>query len=120
MALDRAEIAAQLRSDISQGLYKVGERLPSQRELATRLGGAPNTVGEALKILAGEGLVRIRDRSGAVVQELAGEPAEPVDPTVEARDVLQHLQTDLRQARSTLAALDQRITDSLERLDRPG
>jgi DNA-binding GntR family transcriptional regulator len=120
MALERTEIAARLRQEIARGKYRPGEKLPSQRELATQLGAAPNTVGEAIKLLASDGLVRIRDRSGAEVLDPNVDAAPVADPTAEAREVLQQVQSELREARSQLTALDRRITESLERLDRSG
>lgn len=118
MALDRAEIAARLRQDISSGYYGPGDKLPAQRELATRLGAAPNTVGEALKLLAGEGLVRIRARSGVVVREPVSDAEAAVDPVVEAREALTQIQAEVREARSILGAVERRVADSLDRLDR--
>lgn len=46
-----------LRRSIAGGLWKVGERLPTERELAQRLGLARNTVRRALDVLEAEGLI---------------------------------------------------------------
>jgi len=49
-ALSRPEaIARELRTDILQGRYRAGERLPSERELAARSGGSRGSAREALK-----------------------------------------------------------------------
>ncbi|WP_435582320.1 GntR family transcriptional regulator [Amycolatopsis thermoflava] len=118
MALDRSEIAAQLRRQITLGHYKPGDKLPSQRTLAADLGAAPNTVGEALKILAGEGLLQVRPKSGATVMEPASGERQSTDPVADAREALTEIQVGLRAARSHLNALDRQVSEALERLPR--
>lgn len=61
------EVAAQVRKEILRGGYEVGEKLPSERELALAFGVNRTTVREALQKLAGLGLVRIRQGAGAEV-----------------------------------------------------
>ena len=63
-------IAAQLRNDILGGTYKAGERLPAERDLASRLGVNRGSVREALKKLEQMGLVVIRRGDGATVRHL--------------------------------------------------
>ncbi len=63
-------IAAQLRNDILVGTYKAGERLPAERNLASRLGVNRGSVREALKKLEQMGLVMIRRGDGATVRHL--------------------------------------------------
>ena len=62
-------IADQLRQLIDQGEYAVGSRLPTERELADRLGVSRPTVREALIALEVEGRLRIRVGSGIYVVE---------------------------------------------------
>lgn len=50
---------------ISQGLFLVGERLPSERDLAAQLGVSRQTVRNAIKILAEASTVRITSGRGA-------------------------------------------------------
>jgi GntR family transcriptional repressor for pyruvate dehydrogenase complex len=70
-AVNRAEeIAESLRSQISNGKYEVGERLPSERELAERLGVHRSSVREALKKLEQVGMIAIRPGGGARVLPL--------------------------------------------------
>jgi GntR family transcriptional regulator len=64
----RRLIAEQLRNDISTGVYEPGAKLPSGRELAARYKVARNTADDAIKILRAEGLVIIRQGSGAYVR----------------------------------------------------
>ena len=63
-------VADALRRLILSGKYEVGERLPSERELAARLGVHRGSVREALKRLEESGLVRVRPGGGARVMPL--------------------------------------------------
>ena len=57
----------QLREDITAGRYAYGGRLPSKRQLAWEKGVSVTTAAHALEILADEGYVTLRERSGAFV-----------------------------------------------------
>lgn len=61
------QIADQLRQLIDGGEYPVGSRLPTERELAEKLGVSRPTVREALIALEVEGRLRIRVGSGIYV-----------------------------------------------------
>ena len=65
-------LVAQIRS----GALPAGTRLPGKRTLAGQLGVAVNTVDAAYQILAAEGYLEARQRSGFVVQE-TWDPAPP-------------------------------------------
>ena len=54
------QIAEQLRTAIVEGQFKIGERLPTEDELAQRYGVSRPSVREALKRLAAQNLVRAR------------------------------------------------------------
>ncbi len=54
------KIAEQLREAIVSGHFKIGERLPTEDELAQRYGVSRPSVREALKRLAAQNLVRAR------------------------------------------------------------
>jgi GntR family transcriptional repressor for pyruvate dehydrogenase complex len=54
------QIAEQLRAAIVDGRFKIGERLPTEDELAQRYGVSRPSVREALKRLAAQNLVRAR------------------------------------------------------------
>lgn len=60
-------IAQKLASDISRGLYKVGQRLPSERELAQTFSVSRPTVREAIIALELDRLVEVRVGSGVYV-----------------------------------------------------
>ena len=51
------QIADQLRAGIASGVYPPDSRLPTEHELATRLGVSRPTVRQALDLLAREGIV---------------------------------------------------------------
>ena len=63
-ALDKVsisrQIAEQLREAIVSGQFKIGERLPTEDELAQRYGVSRPSVREALKRLAAQNLVRAK------------------------------------------------------------
>jgi DNA-binding FadR family transcriptional regulator len=63
------QIADQLRQLIDDGEYPVGSRLPTERELAEKLGVSRPTVREALIALEVEGRLRIKVGSGIHVIE---------------------------------------------------
>jgi GntR family transcriptional regulator, arabinose operon transcriptional repressor len=60
-------LAEQLRHDIADGLFPVGVRLPTERELATAHGVGINTVRRAVGELVGDGVVDRRQGSGTYV-----------------------------------------------------
>ncbi|OJF12741.1 FadR/GntR family transcriptional regulator [Couchioplanes caeruleus] len=68
-------VIAELRHQITSGAWPVGHRIPTELELVTQLGVARNTVREAVRALAHNGLLDIRQGSGTYVvatSELAG------------------------------------------------
>src|SRR5882672_11364391 len=81
-------IADGLRADILRGRYRPGERLPAERELATRLTVNRGSVREALKKLEQVGLVEIRRGDGAVVQHPQDASVEVVRDRLRAGDGL--------------------------------
>lgn len=70
-------VAQRLRDDILHGTYPAGERLPGERELASRLGVHRGAVREALKSLSQIGLVSTRP-GGTVVCALQDASIEVV------------------------------------------
>ncbi|MBT2229879.1 FadR/GntR family transcriptional regulator [Nonomuraea sp. NEAU-A123] len=63
-----------LREQITGGHWPIGTRLPGENALAKTLGVGRSTVREALRALAGAGLVQARQGSGVFV--IATEPAD--------------------------------------------
>jgi GntR family transcriptional repressor for pyruvate dehydrogenase complex len=63
---DRA--TQQLQSLITRRTFQPGDRLPSERELGSRLGVSRTVIREALRALSTKGLVEVRDGAGAYVR----------------------------------------------------
>lgn len=61
------EITQILRDEILRGQYRAGERLPSERDIATRFETSRSTVREAYKKLEQLGIVSIQPRGARVV-----------------------------------------------------
>lgn len=105
----------QLRERISQGAWLVGERLPTEPELALQLGISRNTVREAMRVLAFSGLVEIRQGDGSYLRT-AQDPLHAVQAMTQctpeqARETRHILETEA----IALAALRRTDTD-LQRL----
>ncbi|GAA0343683.1 FadR/GntR family transcriptional regulator [Streptomyces blastmyceticus] len=69
------QVIAELRNQITSGEWPVGSRIPTEPALVEQLGVARNTVREAVRALAHNGLLDIRQGSGTYVvatSELAG------------------------------------------------
>ena len=75
------QIVTEVRRMISDGLLKVGDRLPANRELAKALGVNRNTVTTAYSELAADGLITSRVGSGTYISRVPA-PA----PTVRIRE----------------------------------
>ncbi|SEF69936.1 DNA-binding transcriptional regulator, FadR family [Actinacidiphila yanglinensis] len=74
-ALLADQVIDRLRAEIASGNWPVGSRIPTEPELVAQLGVARNTVREAVRALAHNGLLDIRQGSGTYViatSELAG------------------------------------------------
>ncbi|MBD0735184.1 FadR/GntR family transcriptional regulator [Streptomyces sp. CBMA29] len=68
------QAAQHLREQIAEGRWPVGARLPGETALAASLGVGRSTVREAVRALAGAGLLRTRQGAGVFV--IATEPVE--------------------------------------------
>ena len=71
------QIAAQLSALIASGEFTVGQRLPSERELAAQLGVSRPSLREALIALELEGLVEVRVGAGIWVTAASGRSLAP-------------------------------------------
>ncbi|MEU0842158.1 FadR/GntR family transcriptional regulator [Streptomyces sp. NPDC005962] len=111
------QVIAQLRAEITSGEWPVGSRIPTEPELVEQLGVARNTVREAVRALAHNGLLDIRQGSGTYVlatSELAGVMHRRF-ATAESRHV-----AELRSALETKAAqlaAERRTVQDLKQLD---
>jgi DNA-binding FadR family transcriptional regulator len=68
------QAAAQLREQVTGGAWPVGTRLPGEVALAEELGVGRSTVREAIRALAGEGLLQPRQGSGVYVVATSPRP----------------------------------------------
>jgi DNA-binding FadR family transcriptional regulator len=100
------QIAEQMRQLIQGGEFPVGTRLPSERDLAAKMGVSRPSVREAMIALETEGLIEVRVGSGIVV--IGKETVRPLDnahgplETIRARQLIE----------SELAALATSSTDA--------
>ncbi|WP_425417300.1 FadR/GntR family transcriptional regulator [Oricola indica] len=62
-------VVRQLRTLISEEGLKVGDSLPTERELCARFDASRNTVREAMRILKAYGLVEVRPKIGATITD---------------------------------------------------
>lgn len=114
-----------VRQQITSGAWPVGSRIPTEPELVEQLGVARNTVREAIRALAHNGLLDIRQGAGtfvAATSELAGvmqrrfADAEPLH-IAELRSALEAEGARLAARRRTAADLRQ-LDLLLERRER--
>jgi GntR family transcriptional regulator len=87
------QLERRVRVAVADGTLQPGDRLPSVRALARRLGLATNTVGRAYADLAREGVITARAGGGSEVA-----PREVLDEPALARSRQERLRTLARQA----------------------
>ena len=79
-----------LRSKVSDGTWRLGERLPPEPELAEALGVGRNTVREAIRVLSHSKMLDVRQGDGTYVQSLV-DPAETLQ-RINRSSVRDHLE----------------------------
>ncbi|MFA0350348.1 GntR family transcriptional regulator, partial [Vibrio sp. 10N.222.55.C6] len=72
------EIGLVLRKELIEGLYKVGDRLPPERDIADRLDVSRTVVREAIIMLELENLVEVKKGSGVYVLNIPTHSRENV------------------------------------------
>ena len=80
------EIASEIRSEILNGHFREGERLPSERDLSSRFGASRGAVREALSQIAQLGLIDIQP-GGARVKPLKEARIAVLGPLLSMQDV---------------------------------
>jgi len=75
-------VAEQLRDAILDGRFPAGAMLPPERELAEEFKVNRTSIREAIKVLEGLGLVRVRQGAGATVQPLIDGSFEVLGPMI--------------------------------------
>jgi GntR family transcriptional regulator, transcriptional repressor for pyruvate dehydrogenase complex len=94
----RSKVYIQLKSQLMQGVWKIGERLPSENELCQTFGVSRITVRAAIQQLEILGLVETRHGGGTFVRDFS---------TIDAIDVL-HPMIQLRENRDIITVLEYR------------
>lgn len=67
------EVARRLSQDLNSGVFKQGDKLPTQLELMTRYSAGRNTVREAVQGLVALGLLEVRAGFGTTVCRIDGQ-----------------------------------------------
>src|SRR3990170_1821192 len=92
------QVMAQIQAWIAENGLEIGDRLPPERELATRLGVSRATVSQALVAMEVVGMVSVRHGDGAVlvdssrssrVVEALRNHAQRLPEVIEAREALE-------------------------------
>jgi GntR family transcriptional repressor for pyruvate dehydrogenase complex len=120
------QVVTQIQAWIAENRVGVGDRLPPERELATRLGVSRATISQALVAMEVAGMVSVRHGDGVILMEPAGstkvinalrQHAQQIPEIIEAREALETKLAALAAARRTeqdLAAIDEAL-DVMER-----
>lgn len=91
------EIVEQIKNHISHGQLKPGDRVPSERDLATMLGVSRPSVREAIMVLEAMGLVESKQGGGTFVRSLTETSlADPLTNMVEQSPRLMHALVEVR------------------------
>ena len=120
------QVAEQISTWIRDNGLRAGDRLPPERELATRLGVSRATLSQALVALEVVGVVAVRHGDGTVLTDQLGSKriidairahADRMPEVIEARDALETKLAALAALRRTDADVAA-INASLERMER--
>ncbi|MBR1141763.1 FadR/GntR family transcriptional regulator [Bradyrhizobium sp. AUGA SZCCT0431] len=132
------KVFAFLRDRLIAGSLKPGDRLVSERELATQLGVSRPLVREALRALTMLGIVEIRDRIGTVVTRpdvsvlndfftfALAQQADMVDDVMQARIAIECQAVRLACERASIADFERlqralaRISETIDEADAGG
>lgn len=106
------QVTQALRTDIAQGRFKIGDRLPTRRELCDQYGIAAMTAAKVIRALTDEGTVRSVPGRGVFVVAVPDPdlPRPPVAPVSSSA-----LEARLRGIEARLAQLEQHVLDRFER-----
>lgn len=104
-----AQLVRILLGQIAAGMFRPGDRLPSEAQLCERYGVSPMTVRRVINILVDQGVVTAEQGRGTFVK-----PLELGTATFD----LDKLQQLFREGQSTVKLLEARITSATERTAR--
>jgi GntR family transcriptional repressor for pyruvate dehydrogenase complex len=120
------QVAEQISTWITENGLRAGDRLPPERELATRLGVSRATLSQALVALEVVGVVAVRHGDGTVLTDQVGSDriraairahADRMPEVIEARDALETKLAALAATRRTEEDLT-RIAAALDEMER--
>jgi GntR family transcriptional repressor for pyruvate dehydrogenase complex len=126
------QVVQQILAWVEDNGLGVGDRLPPERELASRLGVSRATVSQALVAMEVVGVVAVRHGDGAVIMDASGTSkvvnalhrhAERIPEVIEAREALECKLAALAAVRRTeedLARIDEAIEVMAADIDRGG
>jgi GntR family transcriptional repressor for pyruvate dehydrogenase complex len=115
------QVVSQIQEWITENGLQVGDRLPPERELASRLGVSRATISQALVAMEVVGMVSVRHGDGVVLIEPAGSTkvvsalrrhAQQLPEIIEAREALETKLAALaaeRRTESDLAAIEEAL-----------
>ena len=74
------KVARQLKDVISKGVFRVGDKLPPERELAEQMGVSRPSVREAIQVLVAQGILETVHGGGTIVNNLTEQHiASPIE-----------------------------------------
>jgi GntR family transcriptional repressor for pyruvate dehydrogenase complex len=120
------QVAEQISGWIAENGLRAGDRLPPERELATRLGVSRATLSQALVALEVVGVVAVRHGDGTVLTDKAGSAritdairahADRMPDVIEARDAMETKLAALAAVRRTDEDIA-RINAALDEMER--
>lgn len=93
------QLCERISLQISKGLITPGQRLPSCRKLANRLGISRNTVVSAYQVLVYDSIVEAREKSGYFVHKharaLSTAPTEHTSKKIKNKNLFNHLRPNI-------------------------
>jgi len=96
------QVAEQIQRLIIEEALRPGDKLPSERDLAERLGVSRTVIREAIRVLNVRGLVKVKPGSGTYIQELSpNDVAAPIELFLKLRQLSDRYK-DLHEIRRTL------------------
>jgi GntR family transcriptional repressor for pyruvate dehydrogenase complex len=118
----RSQVYMQLKSQLMQGVWKTGEKLPSESELCASLGGSRVTVRAAIQQLEILGLVETRHGGGNFVREFSPvsvmDTLHPLIQINENRDIITVLEYRKIIEKGTIGLIAPKITAAdIEKLE---
>lgn len=111
------QAAELLLSRIRSGEWRVGDKLPGETTLAPQLGVGRSTVREAIRQLAGRGVLTTRQGAGVFVS--AAEAAEPWDAVLRRADIVAVIEARIAiETEAAALAAERRTRAELQSLHR--